>query len=463
MREYNAAVRTDVPFNHAVRDGRCTVGIEPPKSNWANALDTPPFEAYGVTCGITFTFGGLRINHETGQVLDLGYQPDPGPLRRGRDGGRDLLFQLPGGHGPGLRPRVRPDRRQRGCCGRAGRMSAAVSPMPARGGARPVDTHAHWYPQEFIALLDRKAAANGGRMERDEKGVPVFSLPGVQPVSRMPPLMVEPELILKEMDQRGIETYVLSLTNPMVYWAPPAFGLELAQTWNDISSAVCVKHPDRFVGTIQLPMQAPEVAVRELERAARLAGLRAVYMATHVNGRNLDDKAFWPVYERCEGLGLPIFLHPLYPCGGDRIAKHFMRNLCGNPYENGLAAASLVLGGVMDAFPGLVVMLPQAGGIFPWLIGRFDRGVEVRKELAHMTQPPSAFLRRFYYDTVSHHPLIMKFLTELVGADRVVLGSDYNQDMGCERPVEFVEKIPGLTERERNLILRENAARLLRL
>jgi aminocarboxymuconate-semialdehyde decarboxylase len=342
-------------------------------------------------------------------------------------------------------------------------MSAAVSPVPARVGARPVDTHAHWYPQEFIALLDRKAAANGGRMERDEKGVPVFSLPGVQPVSRMPPLMVEPELILKEMDQRGIETYVLSLTNPMVYWAPPAFGLELAQTWNDISSAVCVKHPGRFVGTIQLPMQAPEMAVRELERAARLAGLRAVYMATHVNGRNLDDKAFWPVYERCEGFGLPVFLHPLYPCGGDRIAKHFMRNLCGNPYENGLAAASLVLGGVMDAFPGLVVMLPQAGGVFPWLIGRFDRGVEVRKELAHMTQPPSAYLRRFYYDTVSHHPLIMKFLTELVGADRVVLGSDYNQDMGCERPVEFVEKIPGLTERERNLILRENAARLLRL
>ena len=80
-----------------------------------------------------------------------------------------------------------------------------------------------------------------------------------------------------------------------------------------------------------------------------------------------------------------------------------------------------------------------------------------------MTQPPSAYLRRFYYDTVSHHPLIMKFLTELVGADRVVLGSDYNQDMGCERPVEFVQKIPGLTERERNLILRENATRLLRL
>jgi len=326
-----------------------------------------------------------------------------------------------------------------------------------------IDTHAHWYPQEFISLLDREAAANGGKMMRNEKGVPVFSLPGVLPASAMPPLMVQPELVMQEMDKRGIQTFVLSLTNPMVYWAPPAFGEKLAQTWNDASSAVCLKHPGRFVGTIQLPMQAPELAVREVERAAKLPGLRVVYLATHINGRNLDEKSFWPVYERCEALGLPIFLHPLYPCGGERIAQHFMRNLCGNPYENGLAAASLVFGGVMDAFPKLVVMLPQAGGTFPWLIGRFDRGVQVRKELEHMQQPASAYLRRFYYDTVSHHPLIMKFLTELVGTDRVVLGSDYNQDMSCERPVEFVASVPGLSQRDRELILEGNARRILRL
>jgi len=326
-----------------------------------------------------------------------------------------------------------------------------------------IDTHAHWYPHEFIALLDREAAANGGKMERNEKGVPVFSLPGVSPASAMPPLMVRPDLVMQEMDKRGIHTFVLSLTNPMVYWAQPAFGEKLAQTWNDASSAVCLMHPGRFVGTIQLPMQAPELAAREVERAAKLPGLRVVYLATHINGRNLDEKSFWPVYERCEALGLPVFLHPLYPCGGERIAQHFMRNLCGNPYENGLAAASLVFGGVMDAFPKLTVMLPQAGGTFPWLIGRFDRGVQVRKELAHMKQPASAYLRRFYYDTVSHHPLIMKFLTELVGTDRVVLGSDYNQDMSCERPVEFVASVPGLTDQERQMILEGNAKRILGL
>jgi tricarballylate dehydrogenase len=99
VRAYNAAVLTDVPFNVAVRDGRGTRGISPPKSNWANTLDTPPFEAYGVTCGITFTFGGLRIDHETGQVLDLGYRPIPGLYAAGEMVGGIFYFNYPAGTG----------------------------------------------------------------------------------------------------------------------------------------------------------------------------------------------------------------------------------------------------------------------------------------------------------------------------------------------------------------------------
>jgi aminocarboxymuconate-semialdehyde decarboxylase len=300
-------------------------------------------------------------------------------------------------------------------------------------------------------------------MTRTAEGHPVFSLPDTLPKSVMKPPMIEPALILRAMKRRRVDVYTLSLTNPMVYWASPEFGLKLAQAWNDASAAVHEAHPQRFIGTIQLPMQAPALAVRELERAAQLPGLRAVYLATHVNGRNLDEKEFWPVYARCEALGLPIFLHPLYPCGGDRIAAHFMRNLCGNPYETGLAAASLVLGGVLDAFPRLTVMLPQAGGAFPWLAGRFDRGHKVRRELRHMKRSPTAYLRRFYYDTITHHPKVMRYLVDLVGADRIVLGSDYDQDMQYEQPVTFVEKVPGLSKRERAMILGGNARRLLRL
>jgi aminocarboxymuconate-semialdehyde decarboxylase len=327
-----------------------------------------------------------------------------------------------------------------------------------------IDTHAHWYAKDFVELLEREAANHGGAMSRSRKGNAVFSLPGVGQKSTMKPEMIDPGLMIAAMNKRRIDAYVLSLTNPMVYWAPPAFGLELSRTWNDASSAAHREHPDRFVGTLMLPLQDPALALSEIERAAKLRGMHALYMATHINGRNLDDKSLWPVYERCEKLGLPILLHPLYPCGGERYgSQYFLRNLLGNPYEVGIAAASLVFGGVMDAFPKLTVMLPQAGGTFPWLVGRMDHGWEVREECRGIAGPPSSYLQRFYYDTITHHPGIMRSLVDLVGAERIVLGSDYDQDMSYERPVEFVDTIPGLTPRERSLILERNAARLLNL
>jgi aminocarboxymuconate-semialdehyde decarboxylase len=327
-----------------------------------------------------------------------------------------------------------------------------------------IDTHAHWYAKDFVALLENEANQNGASMTRNKKGNPVFALPGIGQKSVMKPEMIEPGLMIKAMDGRRIDAYVLSLTNPMVYWAGAEFGLKLARTWNDASAAAHSEHPDRFIGTMMLPLQAPASALPEIERAAKLPGIRALYMATHINGRNLDDKALWPVYAQCEKLGLPILLHPLYPCAGERMgAQYFLRNLLGNPYEVGIAAASLVFGGVMDAFPKLEVMLPQAGGTFPWLIGRMEHGWEVRAECRQIEHPPSAYLQRFYYDTITHHPGIMRALIDLVGAERIVLGSDYDQDMSCERPVDFVDTIPGLTPRERSLILKDNAARLLSL
>lgn len=326
-----------------------------------------------------------------------------------------------------------------------------------------IDTHAHWYPREFVSLLEKEAAVNGATMSRNAKGNPVFALPGISQVSAMVPSMIDPGLMLKAMDERRIDAYALSLTNPMVYWASPGFGLELSQVFNDACSAAFSAHRQRFIGTIMLPMQDSKLAVQELDRAARLPGMRAVYMAMGINGRNLHDKSFWPVYQRCEELDLPIFLHPLYPCGIERMSEFFMRNVLGNPYESGIAAASLIFGGVMDAFPKLVVMLPHGGGTFPWLIGRFDKGIEARKELKHMKQPASAYLRRFYYDTVTHHPRIMRALIDLVGIDRIVLGSDYDQDMSYQRPVDFVDSIPNLSASEREMILSGNAARLLKL
>jgi aminocarboxymuconate-semialdehyde decarboxylase len=260
-----------------------------------------------------------------------------------------------------------------------------------------------------------------------------------------------------------VDVHFLSLTTPMVYWAPPAFGLALAQCYNDAASAAHGRHPERLYAFAMLPMQAPELALKELERAAKLPGMRGLYLATNVNGTELDDKAFWPIYAAAEALGWPIFLHPVDTIGRERTQRFYLRNLLGNPYDTGVAAAHLIFGGVLDAFPRLEVNLPHAGGALPGLIGRLDHGARVRPELRHMKAPPSAYLRRFTYDTIGHDDRINLNLVRLVGADRVLLGSDYCFDMGLAAPVQTVNRLTGLSQAERDQILGGNAARLLGL
>jgi aminocarboxymuconate-semialdehyde decarboxylase len=265
------------------------------------------------------------------------------------------------------------------------------------------------------------------------------------------------------MDKAGVDVHALSLTTPMVYWASPALGLALAQSFNDAASAAHSQHPRRFVGLAMLPMQDPALALKELERASKLAGMRGMYLATNVNGVELDDKRFWDVYAKAESLGWAVFLHPVDTIGRDRTGNYYLRNLLGNPYDTGVAAASLIFGGVLDAFPRLEVNLPHAGGAFPGLIGRLDHGTKVRPELKHMKRLPSEYLRRFTYDTIGHDDRINLNLVRLVGADRVVLGSDYCFDMGLVDPVGTVNRLEAVSAADRELILGRTAARLLRL
>ncbi len=328
---------------------------------------------------------------------------------------------------------------------------------PAR---RAIDTHAHWYPAEWLRLFERDGAAEGASLTREGKR---YTIRTQRIVNAFDEEFVELDLRLAGMARQRVDLHALSLTAPMVYWASAGFGLALAQAYNDAASEAHRKYPERFVGLAMLPMQAPELALKELERAAKLPGMRGLYLATHVNEANLDEKRFWDVYAKAEELGWTIFLHPIDTIGRERTARYYLKNLLGNPYDTGVAAASLVFGGVLDAFPKLEVHLPHAGGTFPWLIGRMDHGTRVRPELKHMKQPPSAYLRRFTYDTISHDDRLTRQLIELVGVDRVVIGSDYCFDMGLEDPVGNIERMPHLTERDRDQIIGLTPARLLGL
>ena len=148
-----------------------------------------------------------------------------------------------------------------------------------------------------------------------------------------------------------------------------------------------------------------------------------------------------------------------------RIARrsYYLKNLCGNPYDTGIAAAHLIFGGVLDRFPKLEFNLPHAGGTMPGLIGRWDHGTKVRPELKHMKRPPSEYLRRFTYDTIGHDDRINANLVRLVGADRVTLGSDYCFDMGLDDPLATVRRLSVSEKEEYELIAGKNAARLLHL
>ena len=329
--------------------------------------------------------------------------------------------------------------------------------------ADAIDVHAHYFPERYLDLIERAGAAFGASIDRSNPKGPVIVLRG----SRTPPLDAtywDLDRRRRVMDRQGVGMHALSLTVPMVYFADGELGQRLAEVVNDSMSEAHRAFPDRFVGCATLPMQDPKRAVAELERAAALPGIKAVYLGTNVNARELSDDAFAPIFAACEARRLPVLLHPLNVIGASRLGAFYLNNLLGNPFDTAVAAAHLVFGGVLDRHPKLEVCLPHAGGAMPYLVGRLQHGQRVRAENKKVAKKPfAAYLRRFTYDTISHAPESMRYLIDLVGADRVVLGSDYCFDMGPARPREIVERQLRLSAADRARILSGNARRLLGL
>src|SRR5882724_10457405 len=326
-----------------------------------------------------------------------------------------------------------------------------------------IDVHAHFFPESFIRVIEESGASFGASVDRSNPKGPVL----VVGSSRTAPLDArywDLGLRIRAMNRQGVAVQALSLTAPMVYWADGVTGARLAAVWNDGASAAHVAHPDRFVACAMVPLQDRPRALAELERAATLPGIRGVYMGTNVGGRELSDPEFFPIFERAAALGLPVLLHPLRVIGAERLAPYYLNNFLGNPFDTAIAAAHLVFGGVLDRLPKLTVCLPHAGGAMPYLVGRLTHGQKVRPETKGVAKRPfDAYLRRFTYDTISHAPASLSYLVGLVGADRVMIGSDFCFDMGPARPREIVVRGMKLSARDRARILSENARRLLRL
>jgi aminocarboxymuconate-semialdehyde decarboxylase len=344
---------------------------------------------------------------------------------------------------------------------------------PTRGNyTRPViDLHFHWYPEEFIALMEEEAGSHGATVTRGANGEVRIRTPtsigqGQGNSLRSDPSKTDVDVMIREMDEAGIGIEVVTQTNPHIIWAPPEFGARLARAINDGNSRLHQQYPERFIGSITLPMQDVELSLEELERARHLPGMRCVNVTENVLGKNLGDQSFWPIWRRCEALGLPLFLKNV-----DTISERLddpgasQMNIVSNPFEATIAAVSLMLSGALDEFPNLEVYLPHAGGFFAFVAPRieFAQGVMGGDRFRNMKKPATDYLRRFHYDLILHSPKLMRTLIDQVGVDRVACGTDRPQAMEIAKPIEYVEAIPGVTPGEAEMILCQNPARLLKL
>lgn len=329
-----------------------------------------------------------------------------------------------------------------------------------------IDVHAHVVPDAYLALV-RQGAVPDVRLVRDgaREVLEVHGGGASGPVAQRLPLDAswhDPAARLAAMDAAGVDVHVLSPVQFMYhYWLDESLAAALARTVNDGIAAMARHAPRRLVGMATLPLQDPAASVAELDRVHAL-GFRAVEIGTHVAGTPLDAPGLDPVYRRAEALGMLVFVHPYAPLGPDRLGRHFLRNLLGNPFETAVAFSHLVLGGVVDRFPGLRVCLAHGGGAVVGVVGRLDRGWALAPPDATRSRRPSEALRHFWYDTITHDVVALEQLVARVGAAQVLLGSDYPFDIGDPDPVGTVGKLD-LDPRARAAILGDSAARLLGL
>jgi aminocarboxymuconate-semialdehyde decarboxylase len=299
-----------------------------------------------------------------------------------------------------------------------------------------VDFHTHVIPE---ALLD-EARTGGGLF-----GVRLADSVMTHPEGFGYP--IEPEYwsasaILERMGATGLDASVLSLAPTLFFYdLPPAEAIMFAHLAND-AIAETVRDHASLLALAQLPLQAPEEAAGELRRAVVELGFGGALVGTNVGSTPLDDRSFDVVYAEAERLGAPLFLHPYFVGPKSRLEAYYLTNTIGNPLDTCIAAARLVHGKVLDRFPRLKVVLAHGGGFLPYQLGRLDHAYRVRRELTGAgAEEPSGYRRRFWMDTLTHSDISLAFLAELIGADRLVVGTDLPFDMADARPLERIERV----------------------
>ena len=323
-----------------------------------------------------------------------------------------------------------------------------------------IDVHNHYYPPAYLDALEKGPSAV--RITRDAEGNPCVHYPGDYNVCVPGHRDIDyREQVLRE---GGIDTQLISLTTPGTHVEEPRTAARLAALVNDAFAQVVADNRGRFAALATLPLNNPAASVAEFRRATRELKLPGAMLFSNVNGVALYDKRYWPLYEAADEAGAVLMIHPTNPVGVEAMLEYWLMPLVGFLCDTTLAAAGLVFSGVAERFPRIRWLLGHLGGAIPYLAERLDRGFEAFKECrANIKQPPSTYLKGWYYDTVNFDPRAIELAIAFSGPDHILAGSDYPHQIGSiPRMLASIRAVNAGDEAKRK-ILDENAKLLLNI
>lgn len=327
-----------------------------------------------------------------------------------------------------------------------------------------IDVHAHCIPASFRTWLAQNGDPLGIALVDTERGqaVRIDDRVTTQPLRDD---LTDHQRRVNDLDRMGIDRQVLSgWIDLTAYELDATSGATYSRVQNECLAAEAARAPDRFSAIATVPLQNPTQAVNELDHAMRQLDMKGVEIATTVDGRFLDQAGLDDFWAAAQDLGAFIVLHPMRPLEGIDLGRYFMENMVARPAESTIALTGLIFSGVFERFPRLNVCVVHGGGFAPYQIGRFDSGYKQKPHLAgkHITKPPSEYLREIYVDTVLHDAAALRYVVDVLGADQVLMGTDYPFEMGSLDPVEFIESA-GFDAATNTAILGGTAERLLGL